>query len=442
MTRKIVLLGLLMLIWFSGGPLKRAVAQTNETWSAGVNISQSGSSSSPSFVINSQGLIHVYWLDEFDDLMYAQGKGSEWAAPQPVSVPSASFVPSLYLGPNNQIHAFWIDDEDKLYYNRAIGDNLSSPSAWSGSTILAENVVFFDVAVTLDSVVHLVYIQTADLSNRPAGTYYRVSSSNGSSWQPPVLIYSSRYFRSLTRDSANVQIAVPRAGTGKEIYITWDNRPLKTVYFSRSLNGGSEWDQPVEIASPQNRPSATTPYNAQIGLLKNQIMVVYQDGQPGFSCVQSYQYSDDNGTSWSEPRRMMEDIPGCALSSQIVEINNKYLILLTVNRDQVLLTAWGGNRWSSSKQQAEMMQVIDATTRNILTLSKQQILVDQEERLNLISADLEQGDIWWKQRNLNYIESWFQEDTAWLSFETISISANRFAPRRVLSTAGSAITDT
>jgi len=425
MNRKIIVLVLLIMIGLSGIQ-KKTIAQVEETWSEGVNLSRSGSSSSPSFVVSPQGLLHVFWLDEFDDLMYVQGNGSDWTSPQPVSAPNDLYVPSLYTGSSNQMHAFWIDEEGKLYYNRATGDNFSSPGAWSGSTILAESVVFFDVSVTLDGAVHLVFIQTEEVNNRPAGVYYRKSSSGGSSWQPAVLIYGSRYFRALGRESANVQIAVHNDAEGEEIYVAWDNRPLKTVFFARSQVGGNEWEEPVEVVSPQNRPSATTPYNVQIALLQNQIMLVYQDGQPGFSCSQSFQYSEDKGITWSEPKRMMEDIPGCALSSQLIEYTNQYLILMTVNRDQVLLTAWDGNRWSKSKQQSEMLQVVDPLTRTILTLTGQQILIDQEGNLNLIGADLEQGDIWWKKRNLSDLDSWFEQNTSWISPETVSISNNNF----------------
>ncbi len=423
MHRKLVALLLFVLIILTSIP-RNTYAQIDEIWSEGVNISRSGSSSSPSFVISSQGLIHVFWLDEFDGLMYSQGAGTNWSMSQSVNVPNDVSVPSLYSGINNQIHAFWVDDEGKLFYNRANGDNLGNSNVWSGSTVLGESVVFFDVAITADGAVHLAYLQTSDLNNQSAGVYYRKSNSSGSSWQPPILVYGSRYFRALGRDSANLQIGVPNETDSQEIFIAWDNRPLKTVFFARSLNGGTEWEQPVEIASPQNRPSATTPYNVQMGLLQNQIMLVYQDGQPGFSCSQSFQYSEDNGVTWSEPKRMMEDIPGCALSSQLIEVNDQYLLLMTVNRDQVLLTAWNGNHWSKSKQQTEMMQVIDPLTRTSLTLTSQQILIDPEGYLNFISADLEQGDIWWKRRNLDDIVSWFQQDSSWIPFETITIENN------------------
>lgn len=426
MTYKIFILIIIASLFAAILPIPTS-AQTNEIWSESENISRSGSSTSPSFTISSQGLIHVFWLDEFDDVMYAQSNGNNWSTPQRVSVPSDRYVPQIFAGPNNQIHAFWIDEEGILSYMRATSDNLGNSNTWSGFSILGENVAFFDVAISPDGVVNLAYVQTADVNNRPAGLYYRKTNANATTWQQPVQIYASRYFRSLTRDSANVQIAIREGENGNQIFLAWDNRPIKSLFFARSLSGGDTWESPLEIVSPQMRASSTTPYNVQIATLLNQIVLVYQDGQPGFSCSQSFQYSEDQGASWTEPTRMMENIPGCAISSQLLNFGNNYLILLTINRDQVLLTAWNTKRWSDSKQQSEMIQVIDPVTRSNLTLANQQVLIDNSSRLHLIASDLEQKDIWWKQRDLSDVDFWFQSNASWLRFETITVSEKGFS---------------
>ncbi len=405
---------------------ERISAQVTDNWSEAVNISSSGSSSSPSFVITPEGIIHVYWLDDFDDLMYAQFDGENWSAPVKVSAPNELYIPRLVLGENNQIHAFWLDADGNLFYNRATGNNLSNPGIWSGSVLLSNGIAEFDALVASDGSIHLTFIQSTDDENRPAGVYYQKSTTAGASWQSPVLIYASRYLRSLEAGSANVQIAATSNEAATQLFLAWDNRLLKTVYFARSLDGGENWEAPIEIASQKTRASATTPYNIQIGISGNQIILVYQDGQPGFSCAQSFQFSEDAGTSWSTPKRMMEDVPGCATSNQLLEFN-QYLLLTTVNRDQVSLTAWDGLRWSKSQQQSEMLQVIDPSTRSILTLNQQQVLVDNDGYLNLIGSDLEQRDIWWRQRSLGDIGSWFEQDNSWSSFETITFSETPFS---------------
>mgnify|MGYP005834956495 FL=1 len=403
-----------------------SLAQDDNIWSTPINVSLSGSSSNPSFVVDLKGNTHIFWLDEFDDLMYARFDGTNWSIPQPVNLPSNIYIPKLLIGSNNQIHAFWIDDEGNLFYRWTNSDNLSIPGVWSNPVIISDGVAAFDAFIDSDGNVHLAYALTIETNNRPAGVYYRKTNSNANTWQQPIKIYTSRYFRVLDSDSANVQISVSNSNGEAHVFLAWENRPLKALFFARSLNGGNDWEPPTEIVSQATRPNPTTPYNVRIAILSEQILVVYQDGQPGFSCSQSYQHSEDNGANWSEPRRMLEEVPGCATISKLLNYKNQYLLLMTGNRDQILLTAWDGLQWSESRQQSEMFQTYDADSRTILTLTNQQISIDSDGLLNLVASDLERKDIWWKERQMEDIGDWFQAGSLWKPIETINSSNIRF----------------
>lgn len=405
---------------------KDALAQDENIWSNPINVSVSGSSGSPSFVIDSKGNIHIFWLDEFDDLMYARFDGSSWSTPQPVNSPSDVYIPKLFLGSNNLIHAFWVDDEGNLYYRWTNSDNLGNSGVWSAPVLISSGVADFNAAIDSDGIVHLAYALTIESENRLAGVYYRKTNINANSWQQPVRIYTSRYFRALNSDSANVQISVSGNEGTNRIFLAWENRPLKALFFARSLNGGNDWEAPTEIVSQITRPSPTTPYNVQIANLSDQILLVYQDGQPGLSCSQSFQHSEDGGANWSEPRRILEEVPGCATISKLLNYQDQYLVLMTGNRDQILLTAWNGLRWSESRQQSEMIQTYDADSRTILTLTNQQISIDSDGLLNLVASDLERKDIWWKERQMKDIGDWFQEGSSWKPIETINNSDIRY----------------
>lgn len=403
-----------------------AQAQTGEIWSSSVNISRSGASFSPSFVVDLGGVIHVFWLDEYAGLMYARSEGGTWSSPEIVDLPFNTSVPRIVLGNNNQIHAFWMDDEDNLYYSRGTTSNLGNSGAWSGTTFLSDSVLVYDTAVDNAGVIHLAYIRSVESTTNPPGVYYRKTNDGATSWQQPDIVYTSRYYRSLDSATVHVQITVSSSDEDSKVYLAWDNQPLKTVFFSRSLNGGTDWDPPAEIASPLTRASVTTPYNVRIATLGNQIVLVYQDGQPGLSCSQSFHYSNDQGSTWNGPQRMIEDVPGCALENTLFNLDDQYLVLMTANRDQVVLTAWDGNRWSESRQQSEMIQINDDATRSNLTLSCHKIQVDNNDELNLVGCDLERKDIWWKKRTLTDIGSWFQQDSAWRSMETIAIDSSAY----------------
>lgn len=405
---------------------KPTLAQDDNIWSTPINVSLSGSSSTPSFIVDSKGNAHIFWLDEFDDLMYVRFDGNNWSTPQPVNLPSDTYIPKLFLGSNNQIHAFWIDDEGDLFYRWTNSDNLSISGVWSNPVIISDGVAAFDASVDSDGTVHLAYALTIETDNRPAGIYYRKTNPNANSWQQPIRIYTSRYFRVLDSDSANVQINLSSSNGEAHVFLAWENRPLKALFFARSLNGGDDWDPPTEIVSQATRPNPTTPYNVRVANLSEQIVVVYQDGQPGLSCSQTYQHSEDNGANWSEPRRMLEEVPGCATISKLLNYKNQYLLLMTGNRDQILLTAWDGLQWSESRQQSEMIQTYDADSRTILTLTDQQISIDNDGLLNLVASDLERKDIWWKERQMDDIGDWFQAGSLWKPIETINSSDIRF----------------
>lgn len=423
MPKNILILFIMFCLTLSPKP---TLAQDDNIWSNPINVSLSGSSSTPSFIVDSKGNAHIFWLDEFDDLMYARFDGNNWSTPQPVNLPSDIYIPKLFVGSNNQIHAFWMDDEGNLFYRWTNSDNLSISGVWSNPVIISDGVAAFDASVDSDGTVHLAYALTIETDIRPAGIYYRKTNPNGNSWQQPIRIYTSRYFRVLDSNSANVQISLSSSNGEAHVFLAWENRPLKALFFARSLNGGNDWDPPTEIVSQATRPNPTTPYNVRIANLSEQIVVVYQDGQPGLSCSQTYQHSEDDGANWSEPRRMLEEVPGCATISKLLNYKNQYLLLMTGNRDQILLTAWDGLQWSESRQQSEMIQTYDADSRTILTLTDQQISIDNDGLLSLVASDLERKDIWWKERQMDDIGDWFQAGSLWKPIETINSSDIRF----------------
>src|SRR5512139_113771 len=52
------------------GSVSTVRAQSNEDWTDPLNLSNSGSSVSPSVVVDSKGTIHAFWLDEFNGYQY------------------------------------------------------------------------------------------------------------------------------------------------------------------------------------------------------------------------------------------------------------------------------------------------------------------------------------------------------------------------------------
>jgi len=67
--------------------VRKIQAQSGDSWSEPVNLSQSGSASDPVFVIDSDSTFHAVWSDQFDGNKYVSGDGVEWGQPEVVDLP-------------------------------------------------------------------------------------------------------------------------------------------------------------------------------------------------------------------------------------------------------------------------------------------------------------------------------------------------------------------
>src|SRR6187401_2482252 len=86
-TVKLLIVVILAGLIFGIVPTGRA--QSVQEWSEPVNLSNSGSASSPSLVVDSDGHLYAIWVDEFDGYEYADSAdgGVTWTAPLAVKFP-------------------------------------------------------------------------------------------------------------------------------------------------------------------------------------------------------------------------------------------------------------------------------------------------------------------------------------------------------------------
>ncbi len=84
--RAMAIIFLLTLI-FGRAPV--SFAQSSQNWSEPLNLSNSGSSTDPSLVVDLNGTIHVIWVDEFDGYKYTRSTdaGKSWTDPKTVIFP-------------------------------------------------------------------------------------------------------------------------------------------------------------------------------------------------------------------------------------------------------------------------------------------------------------------------------------------------------------------
>ena len=203
--------------------LPAAAQSPDEPWSPPVNLSHSGATANPVMVVDSNGTVHVIWEDEFVGWVYTQSNGEQWRTPIVVDLPFASsddpsddsfeVYPSLLVSDaGSRIYAFWADEEDVLFYSSVESSSFNDALSWQAPLQIAQSALDIDVAIDSQGNLHLAYVRALDDGVFPAGIYYRYLTNGGLEWSQPEVLDESQYFRSLTGDDANVEIATADYG--------------------------------------------------------------------------------------------------------------------------------------------------------------------------------------------------------------------------------------
>ena len=409
-----------------------ALAQTSDdSWDVPLNLSHSGVAINPSFVIDSEAVVHAIWQDDLGDFVYTQREGDQWSAPKITDLndlfllPYASETaeqsqlesstdpnPFFIAGRNQDIFAIWISRQGRLFTSQVQGINFEHHGAWDPRRLITPGVASFAATVDTNGDLHMAYLRTTDEPGYPSGIYYTRSKYNARSWTVPVPVYETAYFRKLGDDEANLSIATSGTEKAVHVYIAWDNRPRKQVLLAQSADGGKSWEQPVPMAGPAPDSGLAGPFNIDVGATQDNVVLIWQSGQPDGACTQSYRSSNNAGASWSEPQPLLKELSGCPDSNGFVTgfANNPGgpLYLLTETQSQVFLTAWNGRQWSEPKVQPILSGFEDPElyTEVIIGCHRTSLL---GERLYIVGCDQGGGgDIWFTSRALGPGTSWFK----------------------------------
>jgi hypothetical protein len=385
-------------------------AQSNQdVWSEPTNLSKSGSATSPGMVIDSNGVIHVIWQDEFYGTMYAEFDGQQWNTPIATVFPFGQAIPLLVANPNGFIHAFWTDEQNQLFHSFVPADQFSDPTSWYGVIQLAESAVDFDVAFDNQGGLHVAYLRTLDTQEFPAGIYYRVTTDGGLNWTLSNLVYQSPYFRSLTNDQANVDITTD----DDHVYLAWDNRARNQIYMTRSSDRGSTWGQAELVDNPTEANPSTNPINIQAVEFDDGLLRLWQDGDPAVNCTQYYQFLTNGGKTWSDKDIMLSGLSGCPQEQYFFK-DDGLLILMTTIQGQVYLVAWDGKQWSEPQPQQSLLGFQDPETFDPVSFGCRVPGSDQKGNIVVVGCDTENGgDIWITSRPFGNVEEWFPPASAW-----------------------------
>lgn len=407
-------------------------------WQQPTNLSRSGATDAPQMVRDSFGVTHVLWRDEIDGLVYTNDEEGAWRAPIAPELPFATrrlfeldaedptpiFMPVLATDQQGRLHAFWLDTEgeggDVFYHSSVPAWSFTDYDSWT--TPVALDSAASKLALAADSAerLHLVYIRPDESVNRPSGVYYRRLEANGN-WSRQVLLYASRYFRAVPEEAANVQIVVTNED---DLLAGWDDTGREQVFFTRSLDGGDNWEAPQEIdrRSPEDDATAIGPSNLVVGADETSVLLTWRAGhEPGRGCAQYARSSTDGGESWTL-RRVVDAIPGCLNSAQFINSDQGLFLLGTTGEEDrqgevldqtVYLLAWNGQRLSDAQIQEVLSVFTNPDTFQPVSLRCHQAIGDGPS-MKLVGCDAGLGqDIWFTQREIGDTTTWFPADSVW-----------------------------
>jgi hypothetical protein len=415
----IVLFNLVIILEFYSEKVNVSLAQTKtvgQQWTQPINLSNSGSTSKPQLVIDSNGMYHVIWLDHFEGYIYRNSQdGKTWSSAVSVSFPfrKNDNTPLLVADNSGNIHAFWTDSENVLHYSRVRAQSFGDASAWKSIIGLAESAANFNVAIDSSGNIHLSYVRIVDTNSIQAGIYYRKSKDQGKSWIDGVSLYTSGYFRSIPLKEANVKIDTAHTNEGDIVYVVWDNRAVRRVFMAKSNDAGATWGSPAEVDGPQSGSAGTIPFNVNVIAQNNITFLIWQKGDPinpGSKCIQYSKSSLDQGKTWGSSQPMFDNSWTCPDENGFLSEKDGNLIIKSIFQDQLYLLAWNGTSWSNPQIQNDLALFSNPDTHQAVSLSCLQTKLSGADLLNAVGCDVAGGgDIWFSSYLIGDVKQWFSQ---------------------------------
>jgi hypothetical protein len=397
-------------------------AQSELDWTDPINLSNSGSSTDPLVVTDTDGVIHVIWVDEFEGYKYVESvNGVDWTTPVTVNFPflPETEPPRFEVTANGIIHVFWRDDENTLYYAQSLQATFDTPISWRSQARLGNSIVDYDVAAGTTNGLHVSLITNEGSDNETAGVYYRGSLNGGVSWSGMVSLFESPYFRSLTKENAHVRLAVSNNAEIENVYVVWDNLALKRIFMMKSSDRGLTWDDSSEIIGPEINSGYETPYNVEIGTLATGVLLTWQTGESGIRCAQYSRWSDNGGIDWGETVSMFDGLGVCPERIGFNVINGDYAVVVLNIEESLAMIAWNGNTWSTLQLQSGLLSLSNPVTFDPILFHCQHISLKNEQLIAVGCDDGASKDIWLSSRLLGTVESWFPPPSDWISPQEI-----------------------
>lgn len=395
-------------------------AQSSNVWSAPINLSNSGASSNPVLVVDTLGVMHAFWIDQFDGYRYSESvDGSQWTLPKTAKYPfdPKGAAPLFLAGPKGIVYIFYETVDHTLTFAEAASEKLGDPGAWESRFPLSKQVLAYDFAVDTQGFLHIVYIRNVDSALGPAGVYYMQSQNTGRSWSAEKLLYSSQYFRTTESNGAHVQVSTSSVEGEGKVIVAWDNIALKRIFMASSTDSGLNWSEPVQLKGAEDTGGYNTPYNVYISLAGERTLLTWEVGEPGSSqCILYGQWSADGGATWGEVDALLGNRSMCPQDVDfLVNKDGSIIALMSYLQNNPSLMAWNGSEWSEPQIQNEISYFVNPVTNETIIFGCQSYLISGDN-LFIIGCDQGSGgDIWLTSRKLESVSQWSFSTSLWSS---------------------------
>jgi Cep192 domain 4 len=280
------------------------------TFSSPKNLSSDGISSSPQIAVDSTGNINVLWNDGTtnSDIFFSRSVDGGATFSTPMNLANNGFNPRIALDSGGNINVVW---EDSPFTNPAIFFSRSTDGGvtFSSPKKLSNDAVSEEQQIAVDSTDNINVVWT-DYTGVNSDIFFSRSNDGGVTFSSPKNVSNHL---TLARIAAASRIAVDSSGN---INVVWSDNSSGNfhTFFSRSVDGGITFLSPKDLANDVRAGSdqASPP---QIAVDSGGgINVVWED-----SSVRSvfFSRSVDGGVTFSGPENVANSAGGplVALSS-------------------------------------------------------------------------------------------------------------------------------
>jgi hypothetical protein len=300
----------------------QARAQSDEIiWANPVNMSNSldSTSTDPFLLADPAGVVHLFWAEKVgisptnqpETLLYSRLSGDVWSNPVDIFFSPLSDgnpvigYPHAVLDQTGRIHLIWTSEPNFPYYalnySSAPADHADLVQTWEPKKVLSEDLTgskySIHIAYSPPNILHILYSQGAQgeapLEDRSVA--YMRSEDLGATWSEPVTIFTVPVVSWGTSDT---RLLFEPPSNLYASWTVWDETGNGyRIYFTRSLDNGLTWEEPVAITE-KIEGEYERDWNNLALMGENHIMALWEGGYRAYRYAQ---YSTDAGQTWTEP---------------------------------------------------------------------------------------------------------------------------------------------